>query len=227
MIARRMRPIGWVAGVATAALSFYLVSLQVAAERAALATVERGIQATEDEIRHLETEFSARASLRQLEAYNDEVLALAAPTVDQYLTSEVQLASYAPGAAEPAPARPAAPATALAKAEAAAPTTAPEPARTRPAFKPAVVEDAKGKDAPVIPAVRQPPLIQAVAMLEPVRPALPKAAAPRPAAERNTAAPAAPKPRAAGPKVQKVALLDETALADIARQAAKTKGRKE
>ena len=34
MSTRRLRPIGWVAGVAGAALGFYLVSLQVAAESA-------------------------------------------------------------------------------------------------------------------------------------------------------------------------------------------------
>lgn len=212
MIARRMRPIGWVAGVATAALSFYLVSLQVASERAALESVERKIVLTERQIRHLETEFSARASLRQLEDYNDQVLALAAPKVDQYLTGEVQLAAYAPDAGGDIgkPAVPAAPpATALAKAD--VPQATPEPARARPTFKPAVVQDAGGRNAPVIPAVRQPPLIQAVAMLEPVRTVALK--------------PAPTKPKLA-PKPQRVALLDEVALADLSRQAKAAKAKK-
>lgn len=198
MIARRLRPIGWVAGVAGAALSFYLVSLQVAAERTELESVERQIAVTQRQIRHLETEFSARASLRQLEAYNNEVLALAAPKVDQYLTSEVQLASYVPGA-DGVLAK-AAPATALASAQ---------PGANRPTLKPAVVTDATGRDAPVIPAVKRPSLIQAVAMMQPFEPV--KAAASKPVAK--------PAPR--GPVTQKIAMLDEASLGEIARKAAK------
>ncbi len=196
MIAQRMRPIGWVAGVACAALSFYLVSLQVASERAALATAERRIAVTQREIRHLETEFSARASLRQLETYNQDVLALAAPKADQYLTNEVQLASYAPG--DGGAIRPAA-GTALASADMA----------KRPTFRPAVVTDAKSDGAPVIPAMRRAPLIQTVAMLEPME------------ASRMVAPKVAPKPRSA------VAILDPAALGDISRAAAREKARQQ
>jgi hypothetical protein len=200
MIAQRMRPIGWVAGVAAAALSFYLVSLQVASERAALEGVERKIAVTQRQIRHLETEFSARASLRQLEAYNQDVLALGAPKAEQYLTGEVQLASYAPAEGGDI-GKPAAP-VALASAE---------PAK-RPVLRPAVVTDAKSDGAPVIPAVRRPPLIQTVAMLEPV--------------EAPTAAPPKAKPPAPKPK-EKVVLLDPASLGDIARAAAKEKAKKQ
>jgi hypothetical protein len=193
MIARRLRPIGWVAGVAGAALGFYLVSLQVAAERTALESVERRILVTQRQIRQLETEFGARASLRQLESYNDEVLALAAPKVDQYLTSEVQLASYAPAEGGDI----GKPAVALASAEAPAP--APAAVAARPTFRPAVVTDAKTADAPVVPAARRAPLIQTVAMIEPIAP-----------------------PRLAAPARSKAAgLLDERALGDIARKAAR------
>jgi hypothetical protein len=198
MITRRLRPIGWVAGVACAALSFYLVSLQVAAERTALEGVERKIAATHRQIRQLETEFSARASLRQLEAYNNEVLALSAPKVGQYLTSDVQLASYSPAEGGDI-GRPAG-STALASAEA-----APAPAN-RPTFRPAVVQDVRGDGAPVIPAVKTAPLIQTVAMIEPV-----------PAPESKSK----PKPAAKLPTVQKVALLDDVSMTDIARAAAK------
>ncbi|HYZ48716.1 MAG TPA: hypothetical protein VE567_07470 [Sphingomonas sp.] len=199
MITRRLRPIGWVAGVAGAALCLYLVSLQVAAERAALESVERKITLTQRQIRSLETEFSARASLRQLEAYNQEVLALAAPKVGQYLANEVQLASYSPadGAAIGKPAA----STALASAEATPPPAA------RPTLRPAVVTDVKDQGAPVIPAVRRPPLIQTVAMIEPVvAPSL---------------VPANPKPSAKAPSAAKVALLDDAAVREIAREAAK------
>lgn len=197
MIAQRMRPIGWVAGVAGAALSFYLVSLQVASTRGALESAERKIAVTERQIRHLETEFSARASLRQLEAYNQEVLALAAPKAEQYLTNEIQLASYS--AAEGGDiGKPAAP-VALASAE---------PAK-RPVLRPAVVTDAKSDGAPVIPAVRRAPLIQTVAMIEDVGPVLRPKAAPAPKAK------------------ERVALLDPVALGELARAAAKEKGRKQ
>ncbi len=200
MIAQRMRPIGWVAGVAGAALSFYLVSLQVASTRASLETAERKIATAERQIRHLETEFSARASLRQLEAYNQDVLALAAPKVEQYLANEVQLASYAPSDGGDI-GKPAA-ATALASAE---------PAK-RPVLRPAVVTDAKSDGAPVIPAIRRAPLIQTVAMIEPI--------------EAPSLVPPRPKPTVAKSK-EKGTLLDSDALGDIARAAAKEKGKRQ
>jgi hypothetical protein len=206
MITQRLRPIGWVAGVAGAALSFYLVSLQVAAERTALEGVERRIVQTQRDIRTLETEFSARASLRQLEAYNNDVLALAAPKIGQYVANEVQLASYAP--AEGGDIGKPAASTALASAEA-----TPAPAN-RPTLKPAVLQDVKSEGAPVIPAVKRPPLIQTVAMIEPAETSA------KPAAK-------AAKPGKT-PIVEKVALLDDAALGDIARKAAReTKAKKQ
>lgn len=207
MIMRRLRPIGWVAGVAGAALCFYLVSLQVAAERGALGGVERKIALTQRHIRNLETEFSARASLRQLESYNNEVLALAAPKAGQYLTNEVQLASYSPadggGIGKPAAS------TALASAEAV------PAAPNRPTFRPAVVTDVNGQGAPVVPAVKGPPLIQTVAMIEPIE-------------AQRLAVPAKPTPAARTPVLQKVALLDDAAISEIAHAAAKeAKARKQ
>ena len=93
MIAHRFRPIGWVAGVATAATALYLVSLQVAVERAKLDDVERRITGAHRDMRALQTELGTRASLRQLERYNGEVLALAAPAATQYVQEAAQLAS--------------------------------------------------------------------------------------------------------------------------------------
>lgn len=204
MIAQRLRPIGWVASVAGAALSFYLVSLQVAAERAALETVERRIESTRRDIRRLETEFAARASLPQLEAYNGEVLALSAPTAKQYLTSEVQLASFDPngvgGVGGTPPGR-----TALASAQTeAAPAAVAAAAPGRPTLKAAVVTDAKTENAPVVSAARSKPVLQAVAYVEPIAPT-PRAAA---------------KP-ARIPAVEKVAMLDDGTLGELARRAAK------
>lgn len=205
MIAQRLRPIGWVASVAGAALSFYLVSLQVAAERASLETVERRIEFTKRDIRRLETEFAARASLPQLEAYNGEVLALTAPTAKQYLTNEVQLASFDPSAMGPGAGTPPG-RTALASVQAtpAAPAAAPG----RPTLKPAVVTDTKIENAPVVPAARRQPVLQAVAYVEPVAPIAKPAAKPA-------------KPVARIPAVERVAMLDSDTLGDIARRAAK------
>lgn len=93
MIAQRFRPIGWVAGVAVAACALYMISLQVASERGKLEEIDRKIAATKREIRQLQTEVGTRASLRQLERWNGDVLALSAPTAGQYLSGEAALAS--------------------------------------------------------------------------------------------------------------------------------------
>jgi hypothetical protein len=105
MIAQRFRPLGWVAGVATAATGLYLVSLQVAAERGKLEAVEAQIGAAKRELRALQTELGSRASLRQLEAWNGEVLSLSAPKAAQFAGSAAQLTALnldpADGAAAP------------------------------------------------------------------------------------------------------------------------------
>lgn len=93
MIAQRFRPVGWVAGVAVAACALYMISLKVASERGRLEEVDRKISATKREIRQLQTELGTRASLRQLERWNGEVLALSAPSAGQYLANEAALGS--------------------------------------------------------------------------------------------------------------------------------------
>ena len=102
MIAARFRAIGWVAGVATAALGCYLVSLQVAAERAELTRTEHRLLTARKDIRSLGTELDTRSRLVQLERWNANVLALTAPKASQYLTGEMQLASLAVPAHAPA-----------------------------------------------------------------------------------------------------------------------------
>ena len=92
MIAQRFRPVGWVAGVALAATALYLVSLQVASERGRLEAIDRRIAATKRDIRQLQTEMGTRASLRQLERWNGEVLSLSAPQAGQFLNGESALA---------------------------------------------------------------------------------------------------------------------------------------
>jgi hypothetical protein len=97
MIGQRFRSLGWVAGVATAATCLYLVSLQVAAERGKLEAVEHQIATAQRDMRQLQTELGTRASLRQLEKWNGDVLALSAPKARQFLHSETQLASLGSG----------------------------------------------------------------------------------------------------------------------------------
>ena len=93
MITQRFRPVGWVASVAAAATILYLISLQVATERGRLEEIDSKIASTTREIRQLQTELGTRASLRQLERWNSEVLALSAPGAGQFLNNEAALAS--------------------------------------------------------------------------------------------------------------------------------------
>lgn len=92
MIARGFKSVMWVAAVGGAALSCYMLSLRVATERADLARVEARIIATKQQIRSLQTELGTRGRLSQLEQWNADVLALAAPASGQYLEDEVALA---------------------------------------------------------------------------------------------------------------------------------------
>lgn len=94
MIARGFKSVVWVAAVGGAALGCYMLSLQVATERAELAKVERRIIAAKQEIRSLQTELGTRGRLSQLERWNAEVLALSAPASAQFMQSELTLARF-------------------------------------------------------------------------------------------------------------------------------------
>ena len=91
--AYRLKGVGWFGGCVAIVLGFYLVSLQVAAERKKLDGVNDKIEAAQRDIRALETEFETRANLAQLEKWNGDTLALAAPTAGQFLPDEAALAS--------------------------------------------------------------------------------------------------------------------------------------
>lgn len=94
MMSRGFKPVGWVASVAGAALGCYMLSLNVAAERAELAKIERGIIIAKQDIRSLQTELGTRGRLQQLESWNANVLALSAPTSAQFLENELTLARF-------------------------------------------------------------------------------------------------------------------------------------
>lgn len=159
MMASGFKPVGWVAAVGGAALGCYMLSLQVAAERADVTSLDRRIVAARQQIRSLQTELGTRGRLQQLEAWNDDVLALAAPGSGQFLegdvslarfemrepqvgaqTAEVRLASAdvpvapAPATAVPAPAH-AAPAPAPQRAVAERSAVAPQPPIAQPVVR--------------------------------------------------------------------------------------------
>ena len=89
---RSFASVGWVATVAGAALGCYLVSLRVASERAALEDVETEMVMAQRDIRVLQTEIGTRGRLAQLERWNARVLALSAPSADQFLDGGFALA---------------------------------------------------------------------------------------------------------------------------------------
>jgi hypothetical protein len=95
MSVRSFRSVFMVGGVAAAALSCYLVSLRVASERAALESVETEIVLAQRDIRLLQTEIGTRGRLAQLERWNVKVLALSAPSADQFVPDGFQLARLA------------------------------------------------------------------------------------------------------------------------------------
>ncbi len=207
MIAR-FRAVGWVASVAAAALSCYLVSLQVAAERGQLMKLERRILSARQDVRQLQTELYTRGRLVQLERFNSDFLGLQAPKVSQYATGAVQLAAYLqprPGAIAPvvvasasvAAAVPAVVAAAYARPS--APASAPAPAAPRPA---SAAETMVHHATYAAPAPR--PAIERVAL------------ATRPAVVRPGGVRIAP----AGPPPPGAALLADNLMRDIGRAAA-------
>jgi len=92
MSGRSFRSVFMVATSAGAALTCYLVSLNVASERASLEDVENRIVLAQRDIRLLQTEIGTRGRLAQLERWNVKVIQLSAPTADQFLEGGFQLA---------------------------------------------------------------------------------------------------------------------------------------
>jgi hypothetical protein len=92
MSGRNFGSLFMVASCAGAALGCYLVSLHVASERAALEDVETKIVLAQRDVRTIQTEIGTRARLAQLERWNVKVLALSAPSADQFLSGSFELA---------------------------------------------------------------------------------------------------------------------------------------
>jgi len=211
MIARSFRPVGWVAAVGAAALGCYMLSLRVAAERADLDRLDARIVAAAQNIRALQTELGTRGRMQQLEAWNEEVLALSAPISGQFVEGNVSLARFdvrqpqiAPdaevrlAAAQTGPASPPAPAAAMpapqrALAALAAPAAPPTIRRASLAVPTATAAAAPERARP-----QAPPPVRTAAVAPP-------RTEPR---QRPAAAAPAPRTRSAG-------LLDERTMRDL------------
>ncbi|MBO9624589.1 MAG: hypothetical protein J7500_17925 [Sphingomonas sp.] len=99
MAMHRFEGLGWFLCGVIVAPACYMVNSYGAAEQAKLNATKSAILQAQRDIRQLETEFNTRANLAQLERWNGEVLALAAPAPQQFLASETQLASLDESAA--------------------------------------------------------------------------------------------------------------------------------
>ncbi len=102
MSARGFGSVLWAGAVAGAALGFYLVSLNVASERAELEGVENRIALAQRDIRLLQTEIGTRGRLAQLERWNVKFIRLAAPSADQFVEGGFQLATLVAPQKKPA-----------------------------------------------------------------------------------------------------------------------------
>ncbi len=101
MSAHGFKSVFMVASVAGAALGCYLVSLNVASERAKLESVESKIVLAQRDIRVLQTEIGTRGRLAQLERWNVGFIRLSAPSADQFLEGGFQLATMVKPEAKP------------------------------------------------------------------------------------------------------------------------------
>ncbi|HEX5644196.1 MAG TPA: hypothetical protein VFX62_01635 [Erythrobacter sp.] len=105
MSGSRLRQIGWLVVLAVCACLFLALSFQVHAVKSEVLLAERQIIALERETLMLETEFEARANQRQLAEWNEVEFGYQAPRADQFVASEIQLASLGapavPGAPSP------------------------------------------------------------------------------------------------------------------------------
>lgn len=92
MAVQGLKGLGWFLCTVIVAPACYIVSSQGAAERAQLDAMKSAILQAQKDIRGLETEFDTRANLAQLQRWNGDVLAMAAPMPQQYLANEYALA---------------------------------------------------------------------------------------------------------------------------------------
>jgi hypothetical protein len=90
---KRLKNIGWMALVFLVLIMLYPLSLHVASMHSDLVNVDNKIMSTKREISFLQAELRTRASMQQLEEWNDLLYGYSAPTADQFLKGEAELAS--------------------------------------------------------------------------------------------------------------------------------------
>lgn len=202
---KRLKGLGHALLAFMVAIACYMVSLQVAIERNKLGDVNAAILAAKRDIRQLETEFTTRASYRQLERWNGEVLALSAPASAQFINDERQLASMdfdlRPDAAGVSP-------TMLALVS---------PATLQPEVQVAVVTTPRPAATPIVTAIASAVVPAAHAATRDPRPVAP---APKPKAATPAAPAARPDPvmqrmaEVDTRRAQRVAMLEDRLLGD-------------
>ncbi|MEP7349983.1 MAG: hypothetical protein ABI668_08545 [Sphingorhabdus sp.] len=89
---KRLKNLGWLALVFLVAILLYPLSLNVAALHSDLVRVDRQILNTKREISFLQAELRTRASMQQLEEWNDLLYGYQPPTAQQFISGEAALA---------------------------------------------------------------------------------------------------------------------------------------
>lgn len=89
---KRLKNLGWLALVFMVAILLYPLSLNVAALHSDLVSVDRQILDTKREISFLQAEIRTRASLQQLEEWNELLYGYQPPTAQQFVSGEAALA---------------------------------------------------------------------------------------------------------------------------------------
>lgn len=96
---KRLKNLGWLALVFMIAVLLYPLSLNVATLHSDLTRIDREILETKQEINFLQAEIRTRASVAQLEEWNELLYGYAPPRADQFIDGERGLASL--GGSEP------------------------------------------------------------------------------------------------------------------------------
>lgn len=90
---KRLQNIGWMALVFMIAILLYPLSLNVGVLHSRLVSMDARILETKREISFLQAELRTRASMAQLEDWNNLLYGYQPPTAEQFLDSETQLAA--------------------------------------------------------------------------------------------------------------------------------------
>lgn len=154
---KRLKNLGWLALVFMVAILLYPLSLNVAAMHSDLVAVDREILDTKREISFLQAEIRTRASLQQLEEWNELLYGYQPPTAQQFVNGEAALAGLAGEEFETKPVMMAAADVSVRPdVEAPEPATEPEIAPSSAKQAPTVAEPAKRAAAkPAAPKVEQ------------------------------------------------------------------------